>query len=67
VQHLAMFDFVAVSGTTDGRMIEFVDHLHEHFVTPVVVRDGHYWPPTSPGSGAEMLSSSLIAHQYAHD
>ena len=38
VQHLAMFDFVAVSGELDGRMIEFVDHLHEHFVTPVEVQ-----------------------------
>ena len=46
VQHLAMFDYVAVSGTTDDRVIEYVDHLHEHFVDPVVVRDGRYLAPT---------------------
>jgi L-fuconate dehydratase len=54
VQHLAMFDFVAVSGTMDGRVIEFVDHLHEHFVTPVEVREGRYAAPTAPGAGTEM-------------
>lgn len=59
VQHLSMFDFVAVSGQLKGRMIEFVDHLHEHFVTPIDVHDGAYWPPSNPGSGAEMHSSAL--------
>ena len=62
VQHLAMFDFVAVSGTTEGRMIEFVDHLHEHFVTPVDVRDGRYRAPLAPGAGTEMLAASLRSH-----
>jgi L-fuconate dehydratase len=62
VQHLAMFDFLAVSGTTDGRMIEFVDHLHEHFVTPVEIRDGRYVAPTAPGAGTEMLEQSLARH-----
>jgi len=62
VQHLAMFDFVAVSGSLDDRMIEFVDHLHEHFVTPVDVRGGRYHAPTAPGAGTEMLSGSLAAH-----
>ncbi len=62
VQHLSMFDFVAVSGTTDGRMIEYVDHLHEHFLTPVEVHDGRYWPPSNPGSGAEMRAESIIEH-----
>ena len=50
VQHLAMFDYVAVSGTRDGRMIEYVDHLHEHFVNPAVVTAGHYQAPTAPGA-----------------
>ncbi|MEP9382066.1 L-fuconate dehydratase [Nocardioides sp. KR10-350] len=63
-QHLAMFDFVAVSGTTEDRCIEFVDHLHEHFVTPVEVRAGRYAAPTAPGSGAEMLAASIEAHRY---
>lgn len=62
VQHLSMFDFVAVSGQIEGRMIEFVDHLHEHFVTPVVVRDGRYWPPLGAGAGTEMLRESAELH-----
>ncbi|AIJ23685.1 L-fuconate dehydratase [Amycolatopsis methanolica] len=64
VQHLAMFDFVAVSGTTEDRMIEFVDHLHEHFVTPVDVHSGRYFAPKAPGAGTEMHASSLA--EYAH-
>jgi L-fuconate dehydratase len=64
VQHLSMFDYVAVSGTTQDRVIEFVDHLHEHFVTPVVIRDGHYVTPTAPGSGAEMLPTSITTHRH---
>jgi L-fuconate dehydratase len=64
VQHMAMFDLVAVSGTADGRMIEFVDHLHEHFVTPVVVEGGRYLAPVAPGAGTEMLAESIAAHRY---
>jgi len=59
VQHLSMFDFVAVSGTMEGRMVEFVDHLHEHFVTPVVVERGRYLVPEAPGAGTEMHRSSI--------
>jgi L-fuconate dehydratase len=65
VQHLAMFDFVAVSGTTEGRVIEFVDHLHEHFVTPVEIRDGRYVAPTAPGAGTEMLDATVTAQSRA--
>ena len=64
VQHMAMFDLVAVSGTAEGRMIEFVDHLHEHFVTPVVVEGGRYLAPVAPGAGTEMLAESIAAHRY---
>ncbi|MDR6639523.1 L-fuconate dehydratase [Paenarthrobacter nitroguajacolicus] len=64
VQHLSMFDFVAVSGTKDNRMIEFVDHLHEHFVTPVHVHDGSYWPPSALGAGNEMLSQALTHYSF---
>lgn len=64
VQHLAMFDAIAVSGTTRGRVIEFVDHLHEHFVEPVRVTNGRYWPPILPGSGAEMLPASISTHEH---
>jgi L-fuconate dehydratase len=59
VQHMSMFDFVAVSGTMEGRMIEFADHLHEHFVTPASVIGGRYRAPTAPGTGSEMLPSSI--------
>ncbi|HPT95980.1 MAG TPA: L-fuconate dehydratase [Microbacteriaceae bacterium] len=58
VQHLSMFDFVAITGSTEGRVIEYVDHLHEHFVVPTDVHDGMYWPPLAPGAGTEMLAAS---------
>lgn len=64
VQHLSMFDFLAVSGDKNGRMIEFVDHLHEHFVTPVDVHGGSYWPPSAPGAGSEMISRTLADFSY---
>ncbi len=64
VQHLAMFDFVAVSGAVDGRRIEYVDHLHEHFVDPVRIRDGRYLAPTAPGMSAELKATSIRDHQY---
>jgi L-fuconate dehydratase len=67
VQHLSMFDQVAVSGSSDGRMIEYVDHLHEHFVAPVVITDGSYRAPLSPGSGAEMLVDSIEQHRHTSD
>ncbi|MCA9833620.1 MAG: fuconate dehydratase [Thermomicrobiales bacterium] len=59
VQHLAMFDFVAVSTSMDTRVIEFVDHLHEHFITPVDVRAGRYWAPGASGAGTEMHIDSI--------
>jgi L-fuconate dehydratase len=59
VQHLSMFDFVAVSGTTDDRVIEYVDHLHEHFVSPVVVEKGRYVAPMDPGFSAQMRPETL--------
>ena len=59
VQHLSMFDFVAVSGANQIRKIEYVEHLHEHFDAPVDVREGRYWPPTTPGAGTEMLAESI--------
>ena len=64
VQHLAMFDFVAVSGTTEHRWIEYVDHLHEHFIEPVVVQHGRYRAPHSPGGGARMLETSIARFRY---
>ncbi len=64
VQHLSMFDFVAVSGSREGRMIEYVDHLHEHFVTPTEIRAGSYVAPTAAGTGMEMKAESIAAHRW---
>jgi L-fuconate dehydratase len=64
VQHLSLFDYVAVSADLTDRVIEYVDHLHEHFVTPVVLRDGRYVPPEAPGYSAELRLESLEAHRF---
>ncbi|MGA5097076.1 enolase C-terminal domain-like protein [Streptomyces lavendulocolor] len=64
VQHLSMFDFVALSGTVEDRVIEFVDHLHEHFLSPVEIHDGSYRAPLSPGFSAEMHPRSIAAYRY---
>jgi L-alanine-DL-glutamate epimerase-like enolase superfamily enzyme len=66
VQHLSMFDYVAVSGTAEGRWIEYVDHLHEHFVDPVHVRDGRYVAPEAPGSGAALRPEALLRFEYPY-
>ena len=64
VQHLSMFDYIAVSGTMDGRVIEYVDHLHDHFEDPVVVRGGRYMAPTRPGYSITIREASRLAHRY---
>jgi L-fuconate dehydratase len=64
VQHLSMFDYIAVTGRMEGRVIEYVDHLHEHFEDPVVMRDGRYMPPTTPGYSITMREASRLAHRY---
>jgi L-fuconate dehydratase len=64
VQHLSMFDYVAVSGSVEDRVIEYVDHLHEHFLDPVVIRSGHYVAPVRPGFGAEMDAETLTDFRY---
>ncbi|QCX80499.1 L-fuconate dehydratase [Streptomyces sp. YIM 121038] len=64
VQHLSMFDYVALSGTTENRVIEYVDHLHEHFTDPVEVRAGHYAAPTAPGFSATMRAESIARYTY---
>ncbi|MFD7426579.1 L-fuconate dehydratase [Streptomyces sp. NPDC059818] len=64
VQHLSMFDYVAVSGTWEDRVIEYVDHLHEHFADPTVIDSGRYRTPSSPGFSARMLPESIAAHRY---
>jgi L-fuconate dehydratase len=64
VQHLAMFDYVAVSGSIEDRFVEWVDHLHEHFRDPAIVRDGRYLAPTAPGYSIEMLPESLARYEF---
>ncbi len=64
IQHLSIIDYVCVSGSMEGRITEYVDHLHEHFLSPVVVEDGRYRTPASPGYSIEMKPSSLADHLY---
>jgi L-fuconate dehydratase len=64
VQHLSMFDYIAITGTMEERVIEFVDHLHEHFADPVTIRRGHYMPPTRPGYSTEILPESRVGYRY---
>jgi L-fuconate dehydratase len=65
VQHLSMIDYLCFSGTKEGRVIEYVDHLHEHFVDPCVIRDAAYMPPTLPGYSIEMKPQSLVDYRFA--
>jgi L-fuconate dehydratase len=64
VQHLAMIDYLVFAGTTQGRVIEYVDHLHEHFVDPCVIRDAAYLPPNAPGFSIEMKPETLAHYAY---
>jgi L-fuconate dehydratase len=64
VQHLSMFDYVAVSGTAAGRRIEWIDHLHEHFTAPALVAGGRYRAPQVPGASAELRPESLAEYSY---
>ncbi len=64
VQHLSMFDYISVAGRMDDRVTEFVDHLHEHFVDPVVMRRGRYLAPTAPGYSSEIKPASRAAYRY---
>jgi len=64
VQHLSIFDYIAVSASLENRVVEYVDHLHEHFLDPVEVRSGRYVVPTRPGYSIEMRADSLASHAY---
>jgi L-fuconate dehydratase len=59
VQHVAIFDFLRVGTSLDGRMVEYVDHLHEHFTDPVRTRGGRYVLPEQPGYSASMKPASV--------
>lgn len=64
VQHLSIFDYLGISGTLEDRVIEYVDHLHEHFVTPVKIHRGHYTVPHAPGYSCEIRADSLARYSF---
>jgi len=66
VQHLAMFDFAAVAATGADRVLEYVDHLHEHFTEPVRIAAGRYLAPTAPGFSAMLRAESLRDYEFPH-
>jgi len=66
VQHMSMIDYVAIWGEKDNRRIELVDHLHEHFVDPCVVKDGAYMAPSNPGFSIEMKTDSIQQYLFRH-
>ncbi len=64
VQHLSIFDYIAVSASLEDRILEYVDHLHEHFVDPVTMKNGHYMPPEKPGYSGEIKPESLDKYEF---
>jgi L-fuconate dehydratase len=64
VQHYSLFDYIAVSASLENRVVEYIDHLHEHFVHPVKIRDGHYMPPTAPGFSITMRPESVAEFEF---
>ena len=64
VQHLSMIDYLVVSGTKEGRVIEYVDHLHEHFIEPCDIRNAAYMPPKLPGFSIQMKPESIVEHVF---
>ena len=64
IQHLSIFDYVCVSGSLERRWTEYVNHLHEHFKDPCIIRNGHYVVPTMPGYSIEMKPASIEAHRF---
>jgi L-fuconate dehydratase len=66
VQHLSMIDFIAISGSLENRIIEYIDHLHEHFLDPVIIKSGAYMPPTAPGYSITMKNSSIEDYDFQY-
>jgi L-fuconate dehydratase len=64
VQHLAIFDYIAIGASLENRILEYVDHLHEHFLDPVVIRNGRYMPPANPGYSITMKPESLDQYEF---
>src|SRR5262249_24838138 len=66
VQHLSIFDYSAVTASLENRVLEYVDHLHEHFINPVVMRGDRYMPPSDPGYSIEMKPESLVRYEFPY-
>ena len=64
VQHISIFDYICVSASLENRILEYVDHLHEHFEHPVVIKNGRYIPPKEPGYSITMKGESLIKYEF---
>lgn len=63
-QHISLFDYICVSGSLENRVLEYVDHLHEHFLDPVTIRDGHYLPPEAPGYSIAMKPEVFPVYSF---
>ncbi|MBA2679744.1 MAG: L-fuconate dehydratase [Ktedonobacteraceae bacterium] len=64
VQHLSILDYISISGSLENRVLEYVDHLHEHFLDPVIIKNGHYMPPQAPGYSITMRQESIKAYTF---
>jgi len=64
VQHLSMIDYISISASLENRVLEYVDHLHEHFITPVIIKNGCYMPPLAPGYSINLKPASLEAYLF---
>jgi L-fuconate dehydratase len=64
VQHISIFDYIALSGSLENRVCEFVDHLHEHFVDPCRARNARYVTPTAPGYSITIKPQSLADYEF---
>lgn len=64
VQHLQMWDFISLSGTSENRVIEYVDQQHEHFEDPTNVQNAHYMPPKVPGYSTKFRKESIMKYEY---
>ncbi|EKD73982.1 MAG: mitochondrial enolase superfamily member 1-like protein [uncultured bacterium] len=66
VQHLAMVDYIYISGTLKNRVLEYPEYLSEHFKAPAMIRNGHYQVPLAPGYSVEIKKNSLMQYGYPH-
>ena len=64
VQHLSMIDYIQISASLENRVLEYVDHLHQHFISPCIIKNGAYMPPKVSGYSVEMLEESVRAYTF---